>query len=177
MRNQALKAIVLIVVVMLTTMLVKVPLPTRGYFNFGDVAVVFAGLVLGAPVIRKSIKEENYNGIWIAFLVGGLGSALADILGGFAFFAPITFLAKSLEASWAALASSTKGISHALALFIGGSFMVLSYFALEALSPSIGMQGAVAEIIPNLIQAGGGILGGKIIFLALNKIERSGVSE
>jgi len=173
MKNQALKGIVLVVVVMLTTMLVKIPLPSRGYFNFGDVAVVFAGLVLGSPVLRKGIWQDNENGIWMAFLVGGIGSALADILGGFAFFAPITFFAKALECGWAALASSTKGISHALALFIGGSFMVITYFALEALIPSIGMQGAFAEILPNLIQAAGGLLGGKIIFLALGKMTKS----
>lgn len=172
MKNQALKAVVLVVVIMLTTLLVKIPLPTRGYFNFGDVAVIFAGLVLGSPVLKKGILEENENGIWIAFLVGGIGSALADILGGFAFFAPITFFAKSLEAGWAALASSAKGLTHYLALFIGGSFMVISYYALESLMPSIGMQGAFAEIIPNVIQAIGGLVGGKLIFSALNKIEK-----
>ena len=96
MNNRVIKAVVLVVVIMLTTLLVKIPLPTRGYFNFGDVAVIFAGLVIGAPFLKKGVTEYNEHAIWTAFLVGGIGSALADILGGFAFFAPITFFAKAL---------------------------------------------------------------------------------
>jgi uncharacterized membrane protein len=109
---------------------------------------------------------ENTHGIWMAFLAGGIGSALADIVGGFALFAPMTFLAKALECSWAAVAGSARGLAHFLALFIGGAFMVMTYFALESLTPSIGMQGAFTEIVPNLIQAAGGLIGGKIIYIA-----------
>jgi hypothetical protein len=36
--------------------------------------------------------------------------------------------------------------------------------------PNIGLQGAVSEIIPNLIQAGGGITGGLLAFTAFKKI-------
>jgi hypothetical protein len=36
--------------------------------------------------------------------------------------------------------------------------------------PNIGLQGAVSEIIPNLIQAGGGIAGGVLAFTAYKKI-------
>ncbi len=164
------QAIMLVVLIMATTLLVKIPLPTRGYFNFGDVAVVFAGLTLGAPIIRKGIRIDNDNGIWLAFLAGGIGSALADIIGGFALFAPITFVAKALECAWASVASTTRGLSHLLALLIGGSFMVITYYAFEALMPSIGLQGAFSEIIPNLIQAAGGFLGGKIIFIASHQL-------
>jgi hypothetical protein len=35
---------------------------------------------------------------------------------------------------------------------------------------NIGLQGAVSEIIPNLIQAGGGIAGGLLAFAAYKKI-------
>jgi hypothetical protein len=36
--------------------------------------------------------------------------------------------------------------------------------------PNIGLQGAASEIIPNLIQAGGGIAGGVLAFAAYGKI-------
>jgi uncharacterized membrane protein len=147
-KESVFQAIMLIVLVMATTLLVKIPLPTRGYFNFGDVAVVFAGLILGSPYLKKGVMVENTHGIWMAFLAGGIGSALADIVGGFALFAPMTFLAKALECSWAAVAGSARGLAHFLALFIGGAFMVMTYFALESLTPSIGMQGAFTEIVP-----------------------------
>ena len=62
------------VVVLVTTMFIRVPLPSKGYFNFGDVAVVFAGLLLGRQ---------------FGAFAGGVGSALADVLGGFAIFAPL----------------------------------------------------------------------------------------
>lgn len=163
-------AIMLMVLILATTLLVKIPLPTRGYFNFGDVAVVFAGLTLAAPKRKNGIRIDNVHGIWLAFLAGGIGSALADIVGGFALFAPMTFIAKALECSWAALASSSRGIFHFLALLLGGAFMVLTYFAFESLTPSIGMQGAFSEIIPNLIQAAGGFLGGKVIFIASRQL-------
>lgn len=169
-KENVFQAIMLIVLIMATTLLIKIPLPTRGYFNFGDVAVVFAGLTLGAPIMKKGILSDNDHGIWLAFLAGGIGSALADIIGGFALFAPMTFLAKALEAGWAAVASSNKGLPHFLALFIGASFMVMTYYALESLTPSIGMQIAFGEIIPNLIQAIGGFIGGKIIFIASKKL-------
>jgi uncharacterized membrane protein len=164
------QAIMMVVLIMATTLLVKIPLPTRGYFNFGDVAVVFAGLTLAAPRKKNGVRIDNDHAIWMAFLAGGIGSALADVIGGFALFAPMTFIAKALECSWAALASTSRGIFHLMALMLGGSFMVITYFAFESLTPSIGMQGAFSEVIPNLIQAAGGFLGGKIIFLASQQI-------
>jgi len=169
-KENVFQAIMMIVLIMATTLLIKIPLPTRGYFNFGDVAVVFAGLALAAPRKKNGIRIDNDNGIWLAFLAGGIGSALADVVGGFAIFAPMTFVAKALECSWAALAITSRGVFHFLALLLGGSFMVLTYFAFESLTPSIGMQGAFSEIIPNLIQAAGGILGGKIIFIASRQL-------
>ena len=55
-------------------------------------------------------------------------------------------------------------------LLLGGASMVACYFIAEAFMPNIGLQGAVSEIIPNLIQAGGGITGGFLAFAAYRKI-------
>ena len=48
MKNIGIAFVALTVVVALITLFIRIPLPSRGYFNFGDVAVVFSGLVLGS---------------------------------------------------------------------------------------------------------------------------------
>ena len=48
--------------------------------------------------------------------------------------------------------------------------MVSVYFIFETLMPNIGLQLAVQEIIPNVIQATGGIIGGMLTFAAYKKI-------
>ena len=57
MKNVKIAFTALTVVVALITLFIRIPLPSRGYFNFGDVAVVFSGLVLGslafAPAGRR----------------------------------------------------------------------------------------------------------------------------
>ena len=152
----------LIPLVALITLFIRIPLPSKGYFNFGDVAVVFAGLILG-------YKQTNKVFIW-AFIAGGLGSAIADIIGGFAIFAPFTLMAKGLEAGLASISLKKKTIFHYTLLIIGGICMVATYFIAEVLMPSFGLQLAVQEIIPNLIQATGGIIGGKLTFEAYKRI-------
>ncbi len=152
----------LIVVVGLMTLFVRIPLPSRGYFNFGDVAVVFSGLVLGQMASRRKF-------LWGA-AAGGIGSALADIIGGFGMFAPITLVAKGMEGGWCAVASGrSRSVRWAL-LSLGGMSMVAGYFIAEALMPNIGLQGAVSELVPNLIQAGGGIAGGTLTYGAFRRV-------
>lgn len=148
MRNVKIAFLALTAVVTLTTLFIRVPLPSRGYFNFGDVAVIFSGLVLGSLGGRKGF-------VWGA-AAGGVGSALADIIGGFGLFAPITLLAKGAEGALAAWASGKVTLLHWGYLILGGSAMVAVYFVAETLMPNIGLQGALAELVPNLIQAGGG---------------------
>lgn len=162
MKNIKIAFIAITVVVALITLFIRIPLPSRGYFNFGDVAVVFSGLVLGSLTQRKKF--------WWGAGAGGIGSALADIIGGFGLFAPITLIAKGAEGGLCALASGRKNFSRWVLIVIGGAAMVACYFIAEALMPNIGLQGAVSEIIPNLIQAGGGIAGGVLAFTAYNKI-------
>ncbi len=159
MKNSKIALIALIAVVCLTTLFIRIPLPSRGYFNFGDVAVVFAGLVLGG-------LDGTKKGWFRGFLAGGAGSALADILGGFAIFSPLTLIAKGLEGSLAAISSKKKGIFNYLFLILGGFIMVFVYFIGEIFMPNIGYQGAVAEIIPNIIQAIGGVIGGRLTYMA-----------
>ena len=162
MKKSVIGIIALLVVVTLTTLFIRIPLPSRGYFNFGDVSVVFAGLVLGGIGPRKGV-------FWGAFC-GGIGSAVADIIGGFALFAPITLLAKGIEGGFCAFASLKSRIIQMIFLLIGGLLMVSIYFVCEYYMPMVGPQGATAELIPNLVQAGAGIVGGRLSYAAYKRI-------
>lgn len=70
--------------VTVATMFIKIPVVvTQGYVHLGDSMIFLSILVLG----RK-------NGT----IAAGVGSALGDILGGYAFWAPWTLIVKSLMA-------------------------------------------------------------------------------
>lgn len=161
MKNIKIAALSIVALACLTTLFVRIPLPSRGYFNVGDVAVVFGGLLLGFMNPRQ--------GVWWALGACGLGSALADILGGFAVFAPLTFAAKGAEGALAAMAASRSGTAQYVILGLGGLAMVGVYFVGETLMPNIGLQGAVAEIPANVVQAVGGAVGGFFAAKALRK--------
>lgn len=68
----------------IATMIIKLPTPgTGGYVHLGDAFVILSGILLG-PV---------YGAI-----AGGIGSALADLLGGYFIYVPITLTVKALMA-------------------------------------------------------------------------------
>ena len=60
-----------IAIVFIATLFIKVPNALDGYFNLGD----------GFILLFASILDP-----FLAFLVGGLGSALADVAGGYAYY-------------------------------------------------------------------------------------------
>lgn len=69
---------------MIATSVIKIQTPTFGYIHIGEVFVLMSGFFLG-PV---------YGG-----LAAGLGSALADFLGGYVIWVPFTFLIKYMTAA------------------------------------------------------------------------------
>ena len=148
-----------------TTLFLRVPLPSKGYFNFGDVAVVFAGLMFGRYLPSRAR--------WMGGIPGAVGSALADIISGYAFFAPVTLVAKFLEGSFAVAASSGKGW-QLIFLGVGAAALVGVYFGGELMLPQVGLAGAIAEVVPNVIQGIGGAVGGYILFRAFSLIVESG---
>jgi len=167
MTKRVITLLVLFATVTLTTIFIAVPVGV-GFFNFSDIAVVFAGLF-----IAHFIKEGDWGNMIAAFLVAGLGAATADIVIGYGMFAPMTLIAKGLEASLAYLSYNKKGIKHLLLLLTGGLLMVATYFIGEAffLKDIGGMEMAIGEVFPtNTIQLFGGIIGGRILFLVASKI-------
>lgn len=140
------------------TMAIPIPTPTGGYLNAGDIVVVLTALLAG----------PFYGGI-----VAGVGSALADLLAGYAIYAPGTFLAKGAAAVLTGLVFRVfprKRAPEAVASAAAGELiMVLGYFVYEALLLGFG-AGAVAEIPDNLLQGTAGVAGGVMLYLALMRI-------
>lgn len=146
------------------TMIIRIPVPaTQGYIHLGDTILILAVLILG---VKKGAAA------------GAIGQAIADLIGGYAIFAPVTFVAKILMGILIGVAiekafryKETKIFGNAV---IGVIFVVLSgvamigtYFVAEAF-----MYGGIAvplvEIPANIIQfASGVVLAGAVGALLL----------
>lgn len=110
---------VLMALTVIITMLIRIPaVVTNGYVNLGDMVVFFSAMILG----KKA-----------GFYVGGFGSAIADLLLGYAYYAPITFIVKGLE-GW--LCGWIYERSHKqkplLSAMLAGIWMVCGYFVAES---------------------------------------------
>ena len=145
------------------TILIRIPIPaTTGYFNFSDVAVFFAAFSFG-PVT--------------AAVAGGVGTALADLIAGYAQWAPISLLAHGLEGLVAGLIvrlarkRGAEGAGATLAWWIvggvaGGAWMVAAYLGGGSL---LAGAGALAEVPFNLVQAGVGIAVGILLTVSIRR--------
>ena len=104
---------------------------------------------------------------------GGIGSALADILFGYAVFAPGTFVIKALIAVIAAailkaLGSKTKA-APIVASIAGEAWMVLGYFLYESIFLRYGLA-AAGSIGGNAIQAVAGVVLASALYAVLSKV-------
>jgi uncharacterized membrane protein len=152
-RMVALTAIMAAVVLVLTY-LIRVPTPARGYAHLGDTGVFFAGFALGP---------------WVGAAAGGLGTALADILGGYPQWAVFSLLIHGFEgwmAGW--LVRRVAGLAGLiLAAVVGGVIVVGGYFLAGLIL--VGVGGAVAEIVPNILQVGIGAVLAVPLFVAVRQ--------
>ena len=87
MTNEKLKKLILTALfaalACIATMIMKIPTPgTGGYIHVGDAIVILSGVVLGP---------------WYGFAAAGLGSCMADLIGGYFIYVPITFVIKGLQ--------------------------------------------------------------------------------
>lgn len=143
--------------VIVGTMLIQIPTPTKGYIHIGDSMVYLCGLLLGP---------------FAGGLAAAAGSLLADVFSGYGIYAPATFIIKGLDALIVAyvyktLVSDNKAIllkkvpGFIAAVFAGGTIMVLGYLAYETFL--YGFAVALLGVPANITQA----LGGAVIALPL----------
>jgi len=84
---------IMIALVFVLTFAIKIPVPfTRGYVHLGDSIIFISAILFGWKV---------------GALAGGLGSALADLVGGFAYWALPTLIIKSIMGALVGLLSDS----------------------------------------------------------------------
>jgi len=125
------------------TLIVQIPNGMGGYFNVGDIMIFVAALTF-SPLIGG--------------VAGGLGSAIADIIG-FPLFAIPTLVIKGLEGLLASLITNKKNVYRdVLAVVAAGTEMIIGYFLVEVYLWGLG--GALLEVPANIAQiAIGGLIG------------------
>ena len=146
------------------TLLIVIPLPASGFFNTGDVFVLLAGWCLG-PL---------YGAIAAA-----TGSALADILSGYALYAPATFVIKGCVAlvAYTVCALCKKIIRkenldilpRVLSAAVAEAVMVVGYFLFECLLYT--SLGAIPNLLGNTLQGVCCLVLASLLILALKPIK------
>lgn len=143
------------------TMVVQVPSPMQGYVNLGDCAVLLSAWILG-PV---------YGGA-----AAGIGSMLADLLSGYAHYAPGTFaikLAMAVAASLIFQALQSRDshnllVSQVASGVVAEAIMVVGYFGYASLWLGKGLA-AAASIPGNIVQGVFGLVSAAAVYAVLSK--------
>lgn len=131
------------------TMAIRIPTPgTGGYIHPGDAIVILSGVILG----------PNFG-----FLAAGIGSSMADLLGGYFIYVPITFVIKGAVAYLSGHLYHRFGKSRKsryISVLCGGLcdmvIVATGYFLCETMI--YGTGAALASVPANLIQGTGGLI-------------------
>ena len=152
-RAVALTAIMTAIVLVLTY-LIRVPTPAKGYAHLGDTGVFFSAFALGP---------------WVGAAAGGLGTALADIVGGYPQWAVFSLLIHGFQgwiAGW--LVRRVAGLAGLiLAAVVGGVIVVAGYFLAGTILSGTGA--ALGEIVPNILQVSIGAVLAIPLFIAVRQ--------
>lgn len=145
------------VFIALTTVMTMIMLPAfsgHGYLNLGDMVIFLAAMMMG----KKG-----------GLIVGGIGSALADLILGYSFYAPITLVVKGLEGFVAGGLLSTK-MGRKIPLIptiIGAVVMAIGYYISEVFLYGAGP--ALVAIPGNLLQGIVGAVTATLLYAAIKK--------
>jgi len=136
------------------TLWVRIPFPlTRGYVSLADVAIYFASFAFG-PLVGG--------------FAGGVGTGMADMIGGYFPWAPLSLLIHGLQgvvAGWLARKGTLPMIL--LGWFAGAVLMVSGYFIAAAFIYGVGP--ASVELLGNTGQVVVGGLGGALLYYTVKK--------
>ena len=139
------------------TMVIQIPTPaTKGYINVGD-SFIFLSSALFGPAM--------------GFVTGGIGSALADLLSGYAYWSPWTFIIKGIEGLIVGLMYKkyTKEYLKVVSLIIGALWMVLGYYMAGGIM--YGFKASLVDVPSNLVQGFASIIIGYILIRLISRLE------
>lgn len=136
------------------TMIIQIPAPT-GYVNLGDCAVLLGAWVLGP--------------VW-GGAAAGLGTMLADVLNGWAAYAPATFVIKFAMAALAAYLLRAAGGRKGMVLGAAAAELLMAggYFLYESVVLGVGTA-ALASLPANLVQGAVSVAAGVAAALLLDR--------
>ena len=151
---------VITAVVVVFTLLVRVPTPIKGYISLCDVVICFSAYLFGP---------------WTAAIAGGLGTGLADLIGGYAQWAPLSFVIHAIQGLVIAIIAKprlVKGLrtdAPVLGMVLGGlaGIVVMAGGYYVAGGFLYGFEPALVEIPLNLIQSTVGMVLGIIVAKAV----------
>lgn len=147
-------------IVAVFTISVRIPTPTTGgYISLCDVAVTFISYAFG-PIA--------------GLVAGGLGTAFADIIGGYPQWAAISFVVHGLEGL--AIGLIVRGIKDSLfrkiiAGLVAAFVVPVGYFLLTGLFLTTFSE-SIVEFLPNLAQGAVGAVLGLSLYYAVSSSYR-----
>ena len=141
-------------IITVSTMMIRIPTPTKGYINLGDCFVNIAGWLLG-PL---------YGGA-----AAGIGSSLSDLFAGYTVYVIPTFIIKALMAATAF--AVFKALSKKLPTLVGRIIsaiaaelvMVAGYAVYESFLYGSAAT-ALTGVAGNIVQGIGGVLFGVLLY-------------
>jgi len=158
--KEAVLTALFVALVAVATMAIKIPTgATQGYLNVGEAVIFWAALWLGPRA---------------GAIAGGLGSALADVLSGYAIWAPWTLAIKGAEGLLVGLLahrsfSRRPGVTATAvgAMVAGAAWMVLGYY-LASVVVLHGFAPALATIPENGLQGLASVVLGIVLVRAFS---------
>ncbi len=146
--------------IFVATSFFKLPVSlTQGYVHLGDGFILLGAFLLGGNA---------------SVIAAALGSALADLLGGYTMYILPTFLIKGAVG---AVAVWTLSKERPVWLRIAGmaaaeAVMVLGYFLVEWLALGYGLAAASAAVLPNIMQGVSGVVIGAALMPMARQVKK-----
>ena len=151
-------ASMLAALIFVATSFFKLPVSlTQGYIHLGD-----GFILLGAALLGNT-----------AIIAAALGSALADLLGGYTIYILPTFLIKGTMAvvAVAALAKERPLWVRAAGMIMAEAVMVMGYFLIEWLVLGYGLAAAAGAVFPNIVQGLSGVIIGVLLLPLIRRVK------
>lgn len=147
-------------IICVATMVIRIPSPMGGYINLGDCFILVGAWILG-PVY--------------GFAAGSVGSAMADLISGYAVYAPATLIIKGFMATAAALITKNlltaryehKTLGYTTGAIAAELIMILGYAVYDCFLYGTGFIAAVTGV-GNIVQGFFGAAAGIALFRALS---------
>ena len=143
--------------IFVATSFFKLPVSiTQGYIHLGDGFILLAAALLGQPAV----------------IAAALGSALADLMGGYTMYILPTFLIKGAVAAVAVgfLTAERPLWLRIVGMLLSEAVMVLGYFLIEWLVLGYGLAVAAGAVFPNVVQGLSGVVIGAVLMPVLRRV-------